>query len=156
MKVIVGVDLCRVDGINEISCLELISEIGTDMSKWPNSKHFSAWLNVSPNTKITGGKILSSKMQKKKNIAGQALRMSASTLSKSKAPIGDFARKMRSRLGKRGGVLATAHKLAKIVYTMIKEQKEYNPGILEQNNKLWKAKRIKYLEKQLDQLKSAS
>jgi len=156
LKVIVGVDLCQVDGINEISCLELISETGTDMHKWQNSKHFSAWLNVAPNTKITGGKIISSKMQKKKNLAGQALRMSASTLSKSKSPMGDYSRKMKSKLGKKGGVVATAHKLAKIVYTMIKEQKEYNPGILEQNNDLWKAKRIKYLEKQLNHLKSAS
>lgn len=156
LKVIVGVDLCQVDGINEISCLELISETGTDMNKWQNSKHFSAWLNVAPNTKITGGKIISSKMQKKKNLAGQALRMSASTLSRSKSPMGDYSRKMKSKLGKKGGVVATAHKLAKILYTMIKEQKEYDPGILEQNNDLWKAKRIKYLEKQLHQLKTAS
>jgi transposase len=156
LKVIVGVDLCQVDGINEISCLELISETGTDMNKWQNSKHFSAWLNVAPNTKITGGKIISSKMQKKKNLAGQALRMSASTLSKSKSPMGDYSKKMKSKLGKKGGVVATAHKLAKIVYAMIKEQKEYNPGILEQNNDLWTAKRIKYLEKQLNQLKRVS
>ena len=156
LKVIVWVDLCQVDGINEITCLELISETGTDMNKWQNSKHFSAWLNVAPNTQITGGKIINSKMQKKKNIAGQALRMSASTLYRNKSPMGDYSRKMKSKLGKKGGVVATAHKLARIVYTMIKEQKEYNPGILEQNNDLWKAKRIKYLEKQLNHLKSAS
>ena len=66
LKVIVGVDLCDVDGINEISALELISEIGTDMNKWKSSKHFAAWLNLAPNTKITGGKIISSKIKKKK------------------------------------------------------------------------------------------
>jgi transposase len=153
LKVIVGVDLCQVEGIAENSALELISEIGTDMSKWKNSKYFSAWLNVAPNTKITGGKIISSKMQKKKNYAGQTLRMSASNLSRSKTPIGDFARKMKSRLGKKGGVVATAHKMARIIYTMIKEQKEYNKDLMVKEQENWKRRRIKYLENQLDQLK---
>lgn len=155
LKIIVGVDLCNVEGISEISCLELISETGTDMDKWQNSKHFAAWLNLAPNTKITGGKIISSKMQKKKNFAGQSMRMSASSLSNSKTPMGDYARKMKSRLGKKGGVVATAHKLTRIVYTMIKEKKEYDPAILEQSNEKWKANRIRFLEKQLNQLKKA-
>lgn len=153
---VVGVDLCEIDGISEISTLELISEIGTDMTKWENSKHFSAWLNVTPNTKITGGKIISSKMQKKKNHAGQTLRMACCNLSKSKTPIGDFARKMKSRLGKKGGVVATAHKLSRIIYTMIKEQKSYDRNQINNQVDKWKKQKIKYLEKQLESLKKAS
>ena len=156
LKIIVGVDLCQIEGISEITCLELISETGTDMSKWPSGKHFASWLNIVPNTKITGGKIISSKMQRKKNQAGQSLRMAASTLSKNKSPLGDYSRKMKSKLGKKGGVVATAHKLSRIVFTMIKEQQEYNPGILVNSNDQWKSKRIKFLEKQLLLLKSAS
>jgi len=156
LKIIVGVDLCEVEGISEISCLELISEIGTDMSKWKNSKHIAAWLNLAPNTKITGGKIISSKMQKKKNHAGQTLRMAASTLSRSKSPMGDYSRKMKARLGKKGGVVATAHKLARIVYTMISEQRPYNKDVIANDHEKWKAKKIKYLEKQLDQLKKVA
>ena len=156
LKVMVGVDLCLVDGIGEICAVELISEIGTDMRKWNNSKHFAAWLNLVPNTKITGGKIISSQMQKKKNHAGQTLRMAASTLSRSKTPMGDYARKMRSRLGKKGGVLATAHKLARIIYTMIKEQQPYNENIIAHEQQKWQQSRIKYLEKQLMQLKRAA
>ncbi len=156
LKVIVGVDLCQLEGIAENSVLELISEIGTDMSKWKNSKHFAAWLNVAPNTKITGGKIISSKMQKKKNYAGQTLRMSACNLSRSKTPIGDYARKMKSRLGKKGGVVATAHKLSRVIYTMIKEQKEYNNELLVKEQENWKQRRIKYLENQLEQLKKVA
>lgn len=152
----VGVDLCQIVGIGEICALELISEIGTDMRKWKNSKHFAAWLNLAPNTKITGGKIISSKMQKKKNHAGQTLRMAASTLSRSKTPIGDYARKMKSRLGKKGGVVATAHKLARIIYTMIKEQQPYNENIIAQEQQKWKQGRIKYLEKQLIKLKRST
>ena len=156
LKVIVGVDLCQLEGIAENSALELISETGTDMSKWKSSKHFVAWLNVAPNTKITGGKIISSKMQKKKNHAGQTLRMSASNLSRSKTPIGDYARKMKSRLGKKGGVVATAHKLARIIYTMIKDQKEYNMDLMVKEKENWKQRRIKYLEDQLNQLKKVA
>jgi len=150
---IVGVNLCKVEGISEISCLEFISETGTDMNKWKNDNHFSSWLNVVPNTKITGGKIISSKMQKKKNHAGQTLRMSACNLSSSKTPMGDYSRKMKSRLGKKGGVVATAHKLARIIYKMIKEQQEYDPEIMNKSNEKWRDNRIKFLEKQLSQLK---
>ena len=67
--------------------------------------------------------------------------------------MGDYARKMKSKLGKKGGVVASAHRLARIVYTMIKEKKEYDPQITETNNEIWKAKKIKYFEKQILQLK---
>lgn len=153
---VVGVDLCEIDGISEISAVELISEIGTDMTKWTNPKHFSAWLNVTPNTKITGGKIISSKMQKKKNRAGQTLRMACCSLSKSKTPIGDFARKMKSRIGKKGGVVATAHKLSKIIYTMIKNQKSFDRNLINSEQEKWKEHKIQSLEKQLEKLKKIS
>jgi hypothetical protein len=155
LKAIIGVDLCEIEGINEIASLELLSEIGTDMSKWTSIKHFAAWLNVAPNTKITGGKIISSKMQKKKNHAGQTLRMSASSLSKNKSPMGEYYRKMKSRLGKKEAVVATAHKMARIIYIMIKEKKSYNQETIAKNQQEWKEKKIKYLEKQLYQLKNA-
>lgn len=156
LKTIVGVDLCEITGIGEVSCLEFISETGTNMDKWENSKHFTAWLNVSPNTKITGGKVISSKIQKKKNQAGQTLRMACSGLTNNKSPMGDYARKMRSRLGKKGGVVATAHKIARIIYTMIKEQKSYDPMVIFNNQEKWKLQKIKYLEKQLEKLKKAA
>ncbi len=156
LKVIVGVDLCEVNGIGEVSAVELISEIGTDMGKWKSIKHFAAWVNLVPNTKITGGKIISSKMQRKKNYAGQAFRMAASTLTRSKVPIGDYARKMRSRLGKKGGVVATAHKLSRIIYIMIKEQRSFDPDILSREQEKWKQRRIGYLENQLSQLKKSA
>jgi len=70
--------------------------------------------------------------------------------------MGDFSRKMKARLGKRAGVVATAHKLARIIYTMIKEQRPYNKGIIGNEQEKWKAKRIRFLEKQLDQLKKTA
>lgn len=156
LKIVVGVDLCRIDSMSEISALELIAEIGLDMHKWKNRKHFAAWLNVAPNTKITGGKIISSKMQRKKNQAGLSIRMAASNMSKCKSQLGDYARKMRSRIGKKGAVVAGAHKLARIIYTMIKDKVEYNPEVFQENQQNWKQQRIKYLEKQLQQLKKVA
>lgn len=156
LKAVVGVDLCMIESMSEISAVELISEIGLDMNQWQDCKRFSAWLNLVPNTKITGGKIISSKMQKKKNQAGLTLRMAASNLTKSKSPMGDYARKMRSRIGKKGAVVAGAHKLSRIIYTMIKDQVEYLPDTLVKNQQKWKEQRIRYLEKQLVQLKNVS
>lgn len=153
---IAGVDLCKIDGISEVSSLELICEIGTDMSKWENSQHMAAWLNLAPNTKITGGRVISSKMQKKKNHAGQTLRMSASCLKTSKSALGDYARKMKSRLGKTACVVAVAHKLARIIYAMLKEKKEYDFQLISNDQEKWRIKRISYLENQLEQLKKAS
>tara|TARA_R110000868_G_C10875257_1_gene762552 strand:- start:33 stop:1397 length:1365 start_codon:yes stop_codon:yes gene_type:complete len=156
MKAVVGVDLCQIESMSEISVVELISEIGLDMKQWQGHKRFGAWLNLAPNTKQTGGKIISSKMQKKKNQAGLTLRMAASNMSKSKSPMGDYARKMRARIGKKGAVVAAAHKLSRIIYTMIKDQVEYAPVTLLENQQKLNEQRIKYLEKQLLQLRSAS
>lgn len=156
LKVVVGVDLCKIDSLSEISVLELISETGTDMGKWKSHKQFAAWLNLAPNTKITGRKIISSRMQKKKNHGGIALRMAASNLSKSKSPLGDYARKMKSRIGKKGAVVSSAHKLSKIIYAMIKNQKEYSQATILEDQVKWREKRIQNLEKQLEKLKNAA
>lgn len=151
-----GVDLCKIPGVSEVTALELITEIGTDMTKWPDAKHFAAWLNLTPNTKITGGKIISSKMMKKKNRAGQTLKMSAFSLSKNKTPLGDYYRRMRAKLGGKGAVLATAHKLARIIFAMLKNKKEYSPETLNEAQVQFNIKRIKQLEKQIVKLKQAA
>jgi len=153
---IAGVDLCKIPGINEVTALEFISEVGLDMRKWESAKHFSAWLNLTPNTKISGGKIISSKMMKKNNKAGQYLRQGASSLGTNKTPIGDYYRKMRARLGGRGAALATAHKQSKIIYAMLLRKTEYNPGMIAENQEKTKEEKIKKLEKQLARLKQAA
>lgn len=156
LKELTGVDLCKIPGINEITTLEFISETGTDMTKWTSVKHFPAWLNLVPNTKITGGKIISSKMQKKKNKAGQSLRMAASSLSNSKSPLGDEYRRMRAKLGGKGATVAMAHKLSRIIYTMLKTQTEYKPEIIIGDQTKFREQKIKRIEKQLEKLKNVS
>lgn len=156
LKKMTSVDLCKIPGINEVTALEFISEVGADMTKWKSAKHFAAWLNLVPNTKITGAKIMSSKVPKKKNKAGQCLKMAASSLSKNKTPIGDFYRRQRAKSGGKGAVLSTAHKLSRIIYTMLKEKKEYNPIALDKTQEKYKEQRIKQLERQLAWLKKAA
>jgi transposase len=151
-----GVDLCKIPGISDVTALELIAETGNDMRKWKSAKHFAAWLNLAPNTKITGGKVISSKLQKKKNKAGQCLRQAASTLSNSKKPIGDYYRRMRGKLGGKGATVATANKLARTVYTMINKKTAYDEFLIIQNHEKHKQEKIKKLEKQLLRLKQAS
>lgn len=156
LKVIAGVNLTKLDGIGSVTALEFISEVGLDMTKWKDANYFAAWLNLTPNTKITGGKIISSRMMKKKNRAGLILRQAASGLLGNKSPIGDFYRKTRARIGGKGAVIATAHKLAKILYMMILTKTEYRPEILIQNQANDKAQKIRRLEKQLERLKNTA
>ncbi len=151
-----GADLCKIPGISQVTALEFIAEVGLDMSKWKSSKHFAAWLNLTPNTKISGGKIISSKMMKKNNKAGQLLRQAASCLVTNKTPIGDYYRSMRARMGGKGAALATAHKLARIIYTMLLKQTEYNPGMIIENHEKSREEKIKKLEKQINKLKQVA
>jgi hypothetical protein len=151
-----GVDLCKIPGISQVTALEFTAEVGLDMSKWKSPKHFAAWLNLTPNTKISGGKILSSKMMKKNNKAGQLLRQAASCLVTNKTPIGDYYRSMRARMGGKGAALATAHKLARIIYTMLLKQTQYNPGMIIENHEKSKEEKIKKLEKQIARLKQVA
>ena len=120
-----GVDLTTIDGISGQTALTLISEIGTDMSRWSTEKHFTSWLCLCPGSKKTGGKLLSGKTRTSANRAASALRTAAAALARSNCALGAFFRRMRSRLGSPKAITATAHKLAKIVYGMLKYGKEY-------------------------------
>lgn len=148
-----GVNLCKIPGMGEVSVLEFLAETGTDMGKWEKPSQYAAWLNMAPNTKKTGGKIVSTRMMKKKNAAGQTLKMAAQSLWRVKTSLGNYYRKMKGRSGGKAAVLATAHKLSRIIYVMLKEKTEYNPEIANEDQQKHKAKRIKQLERQLEQLK---
>jgi transposase len=151
-----GVDLCKIPGISESSALEFISETGIDTTRWKSSKHFAAWLNLVPNTKITGGKIISSRMMKKKNRAGQTLRMGASSLYGNKTPLGDYHRRMSAKYGGKGASLATGHKISRIIFRMLEKKEEFNLGMLFESQQKYRETRIKQLEKQLARLKKVA
>jgi transposase len=149
---ILGVNITRVPGISSLTTIKLVSELGRNFPiKFPTYKHFCSWCNIAPNNKISGGKVLSSKIPKRKNFVGQAFRVAASTLSRSKGYLGDYFRRIQSRSGHHQAIIATAHKLARIVYHMVKMNVEYDESIeKEKNTKLLEFKRkslIKYLKK---------
>jgi len=120
-----GVDLTRIDGLDALTVQKVLSEIGTDMSKWPTEKHFASWLHLCPNTKITGGKVIQSGVQPTKNKVSTALRVAAASLERSDSALGAFFRRMRNRHGRPKAITATAHKLARIIYYMLKHRQPY-------------------------------
>jgi transposase len=115
-----GVDLTAVEGIDAVHALTLVSELGTDFTKWPTVKHFASWLGLCPNWKKTGGKVQSSKTRAGKNRAAGALRLAAWCLMRNQGGVAAYLRRQRSRLGAPKAITATAHKLARIVYHLMR------------------------------------
>ena len=115
-----GVDLTAIEGIDEIHALTLISELGSDLTKWPTVKHFTCWLGLCPNWQKTGGKVKSSRVRRGKNRAALALRLAAWSLMRNPSYLGAYLRRQRSRLGAPKAITATAHKLARIVYHLMR------------------------------------
>ncbi len=120
-----NVDLTKIDGIDVNSIEVILSEVGTDMNKWPTEKHFCSWLGLSPNNKISGGKILSSKSKKIVNRAATAFRLAAWGAACSNSAIGAFCRRLKSRLGSPKAITATANKIAKLFYRSLKYGENY-------------------------------
>ncbi len=120
-----GVDLTRIDGVDVTTALAVVSEIGTDMSRFLTVKHFTSWLGLCPGTKITGGKVMSGKTKRVVNRAAQALRLAAAALRSSKSALGAYFRRLCSRMDKPKAVTAAAHKLARLIYTMLTKGEEY-------------------------------
>jgi Transposase and inactivated derivatives len=148
LKRIIGVDITNIFGVSELIATEIISETGLDMSKWPTKKHFASWLNLAPNNRISGGKLLKSKKIKKKNKAGQAFLMAAFALQRSDNWLGEFYRRMKAKNGPAVATKATARKLALIFYDMVKDKKEFNPISMDTYNQFLRDRKLKYIQNQ--------
>jgi len=120
-----GVDLTVIPGLNSLSLFKIVSEVGIDMSPWKTEKHFASWLGLSPGNKISGEKRLPGRTVATKNRAAAAFRLGANTLYRSGSALGAYHRRMRYRLGAAKAVTATAHKLARIFYRLLKYGLEY-------------------------------
>ena len=123
-----GVDLSQIDGICPYNALRLLSEIGTDMTRWATDKHFT-WLTLAPKNKISGGRLLSSRTQPSANRAAALLRLVAMNLGRTQTALGAFYRRLAFRVGKAKAIVATARKLAILVYHTLKGDLVYqDPG----------------------------
>ncbi len=122
-----GVDLSQIEGLGPYSAMRLISEIGTDLHRWPTQKHFCSWLRLAPRTKISGGKVLDRRTPKGSPRAAGILRQAATTLRRTDTALGAFYRRMAARVGPGKAVVATARKLACIIYTMLTTGEPYQP-----------------------------
>jgi transposase len=150
---LVGVDLTRIDGLNPHSVLKILSEIGTDMSRWPSVKHFCSWLGLSPGNKISGGKrIGKGKTTPSANRAAAALRMAAQGLSNAHCALGGYLRRQKARLGSPKAITATAHKLASILYSMIANKTEYEPPEVNYYDVQYRKRVLANLKRRADQL----
>jgi transposase len=114
-----GVDLTRINGLGAAAVMKILSEIGPDLSRFANVKHFCSWVGLCPGTKISGGKVLSANTKRSANRVRQALKMAAMSLSHSTSALGAFYRRLCSRMDKPRANTAAAHKLARMVYFML-------------------------------------
>jgi transposase len=149
---VLGVDVTKIYGIKSTAALTIYSETGADIKdKFPSEKQFLSWLNVVPDNKISGGKVLSSKVKKKKNVAGQAFRDAASTLWRAQNPLGDYLRKKKAKSGARKAIVATARKMAAIYYKMVTQKVDFDSEKLKTQTTKYFENKARYLKRQLEE-----
>jgi transposase len=147
-----GVDLTRIESIDAMTAQTVISECGIDMSRFPTGKHYGSWMGLCPNHEITGGKVRRRRTRRVRNRAAQALRVAAQSLHKSKSALGAYFRRMRSRLGPAKAITATAHKLALLIYRMLKYGMEYVDQGQEAYEKQYRERTLQMLKKRVKQM----
>jgi transposase len=125
-----GVDLTQIHGLGPYSALRIVAECGTDMSRWRTAKHFTSWLTLAPGSKISGGKVLSSRTRRSANRATALLRMAAVGVGRTSTALGAFFRRLAGRVGKAKAVTATARKIAVLFYNTLRHGTAYvDPGV---------------------------
>jgi len=152
LKQLIGVDLTTIPGIEASTALKLISELGLDITKWPSAKHFCAWLGLCPGTKISGGTRLNSKTTHSSNKAAITLRMAASCLYRSETAFGAYLRKMKARMGPVQAITATAHKIARSIYYMMRRRENFIEFGADYYTKINEEKTLKYIKKKAEML----
>jgi transposase len=149
---LLGVDLVAVDGLNTVTAQIILSEIGTDMSRWEDEKHFCSWLGLAPHNDISGGKLLRSRTLKTHNRAGQALRLAAQAVSRTNTAYGAFFRRMRAMHGPKKAIVATAHKIARVIYFMLRDHKPFHDTSAEEYHQREREREIARLKKKATRL----
>ncbi len=126
---LLGCDVTQIHGLGPYLALKLVGECGTNLSAWPNAKHFTSWLCLAPANKISGGKVLSTRTRRSDNRAAALLRLAAVTVGRTQTALGAFYRRLSARIGKAKAVTATARKIATLFYNTLRHGRDYaDPG----------------------------
>lgn len=147
-----GVDLTQIDGIDVTTAFKVLAEVGADLSRFKSAKHFASWLGLCPGTKISGGKVLSGASKRTANRAAQALRMAAASLRTSQSALGAYYRRLCARMDKPRAVTACAHKLARLIYTLLTKGQAYVDQGQSQYEERYRERVIKTLSKKAEKL----
>jgi transposase len=147
-----GVDLTRIDGIHVMVAQTVISEVGLDMNRWNTEAHFASWLGLCPDNRISGDKVLSKGTRHVVNRAATALRMAATTLLNSRSYLGAQYRRLRTKLGAPKAITAMAHKLARLVYRMLKYGQEYVDKGMQYYEDRYRSQQVELLKKKAAKL----
>lgn len=149
---VIGVDLVAVMGLSAVTVQTILSEIGTDMDRFPTVKHFCSWLGLAPHNDISGGKVLRSRTMKVRNRANQAFRQAAQSVAQSDSSYGAYYRAMRARLGPKQAIVATAHKIARTVYHLLKTREAYREESAEEYERKRRERELKHLTRRAQRL----
>jgi transposase len=149
---VAGVDLTGIDGIDVMVAQTLLSEVGLDMSRWKTEAHFASWLGLCPDNRISGDKVLGKGTRRVVNRAANALRQAASTLIRSRSYLGAQYRRLRIRLGAPKAITAMAHRLARLVYRMLKYGQTFVDKGIEYYEERFRHQQIQLLQKRAAKL----
>ncbi|MBC7903620.1 MAG: IS110 family transposase [Gemmatimonadaceae bacterium] len=144
---ILGTDVTQVDGLDEISVLEIMSVTGKEMQKWPTAEHFVSWLNLDPRPKKSGGKMLGHQKRFTSNVATQAFRMAAQTMWSNKGALGQLYRRLAAKKGAKIAIKAVARKLAVIYYHMVKNKSTFDKQRLQMDPRQDERRKIAKIRK---------
>lgn len=148
MTRIQGVNLTEIPGIGPNAACIVFTELGNDLSRFQSGSDFSSWLGLTPNPKISGGKVLGYSKRPARSKLAKLLRQCAMSLTKHDSYLGQFYRRVKSRFGPASAIKATAHKLAKIIYAMLTTKKAYSEAHFAGTQEQFNQKKINRLHKE--------
>jgi transposase len=149
---ITGVDLTRIDGIDVMGSQTILSEIGLDMGRWKNEAHFASWLGLCPDNRTSGDKVLRRGTRQVVNRAALALRIAANSLLRSQSYLGAQYRRLRTRLGAPKAITGMAHRLARLVYRMLKYGQQFVDKGMDYYQQKYQNQQIQLLQKRAAKL----
>ena len=147
---IAGVDFTTIDGLDVVTVQTIISEVGLDPSKFKTVKHFCEWFRLCPGCRITGGKVKSSQTRKVNNRAANAFRLAAQAVSRSQTALGAFYRRIKARAGAPKAITATAHKIARLFYTLWTTKESYKDLGADYYDQQYKQRTLKHISKKAE------